>query len=102
MSSITTTLKSEADGQVHLTLPEEWKGHRIRIIAHLMSSDEDDIAEHTVVRLKHDLDGDGLKQGETGTVVDVYEGGVGYEVEFLAASPRPKLVTVEPSDIEPA
>jgi type III restriction enzyme len=58
------------------------------------------IPEHAVVRLRHDLKAEDVKAGETGTVVHVYEGGAGYEVEFLGERKRPKLVTVEPADIE--
>jgi len=58
------------------------------------------LLEHAVVRLRHALKADDLKAGDTGTVVHVYEGGAGYEVEFIHGRKRPKLVTLEPSDIE--
>jgi hypothetical protein len=62
----------------------------------------DELAENSVVFLKHDLSSEGLAKGTQGTIVHVYEGGAGYEVEFGTAGHRPKLVTVEPSDIEPS
>lgn len=58
------------------------------------------LPEHAVVRLRHDLKTDGLKAGDMGTIVHVYEGGSGYEVEFIQGRKRPKLVTVEPADLE--
>jgi hypothetical protein len=58
------------------------------------------LPEHAIVRLRHALKADGLKAGATGTIVHVYEGGAGYEVEFVSGSKRPKIVTVEPADIE--
>ncbi|MDI1313019.1 DUF4926 domain-containing protein, partial [Prosthecobacter sp.] len=58
------------------------------------------LPEHAVVRLRHDLMADDLKAGDTGTIVHVYEGGAGYEVEFIHGLKRPKLVTMEPADIE--
>ena len=42
------------------------------------------IKEFDLVTLKQDLAEKGLKQGDVGTVVMVYEGGRGYEVEFVA------------------
>lgn len=56
--------------------------------------------EHEVVRLLHDLTEHDLRAGAKGTIVHVYEGGAGYEVEFTKVGQRPKVVTVEPSDIE--
>jgi hypothetical protein len=58
------------------------------------------LPEHAVVRLRHQLKADGLKAGDRGTIVHVYEHGSGYEVEFIHGRKRPKLVTVEPADIE--
>lgn len=58
--------------------------------------------ELAVVRLRHDLEEECLKAGERGTIVHVYEGGSGYEVEFIKGRERPLLVTVEPADIEQA
>lgn len=58
------------------------------------------IPEHAVVRLCRDLPVDELKAGDTGTVVHVYEDSAGYEVEFITGHKRPKLVTLEPEDIE--
>ena len=58
------------------------------------------LLDHSVVRLRHALKADDLKAGDTGTIVHVYEGGTGYEVEFIHGRKRPKLVTLEPADIE--
>ncbi|MBL9130974.1 MAG: DUF4926 domain-containing protein [Verrucomicrobiaceae bacterium] len=58
------------------------------------------LLEHAVVCLRHGLKNDGLRKGAKGTIVHVYEGGAGYEVEFAKAGGRPKVVTVEPADIE--
>ena len=58
------------------------------------------LPEHAVVSLRHGLKNEGLRKGARGTIVHVYEGGAGYEVEFAKAGQRPKVVTVEPSDIE--
>jgi hypothetical protein len=44
-----------------------------------------------VVRLRHALKAGDLKAGDTGTIVHVYEGGTGYEVEFIHGRNRPKL-----------
>jgi len=62
----------------------------------------DELAEHSVVCLKHDLSSAGLAKGARGTIVHVDEDGAGYEVEFGMSGQVPKLMTVEPSDIEMA
>ena len=43
------------------------------------------LREHDVVALLRDLPEAGLEAGEIGTVVHVYAGGKGYEVEFVSA-----------------
>lgn len=58
------------------------------------------LPEHALVRLLHALKADGLRAGARGTIVHVYAGGAGYEVEFVKAGQRPKVVTVEPADLE--
>ena len=40
------------------------------------------INEHECVVLTEDLDGEGLKAGDIGTVVHIHPGGAAYEVEF--------------------
>ncbi len=42
------------------------------------------IKEHDIVVLASDLETEGLKSGDVGTVVHVYPGGEAYEVEFMA------------------
>ena len=58
------------------------------------------ILEHSVVRLHRALPEEGLKAGDLGAVVHVYEGGAGYEVEFLSGRSRPCLVTLTAEDVE--
>lgn len=58
------------------------------------------IAEHAVVRLRRALPKERLRAGEEGTVVHVYAKGAACEVEFVDGHKRPKLVTLEPDDIE--
>ena len=41
------------------------------------------IQEHERVVLTADLPADGLQAGDVGTVVHIYNGGEGYEVEFM-------------------
>ena len=41
------------------------------------------IKEHDGVALTIDLPGEGLVQGDVGTVVHIHKGGEGYEVEFM-------------------
>lgn len=71
--------------------------------AEVQSLDElSPMPEHTVVSLRRDLSEDGMKAGAKGTIVHVYEGGAGYEVEFTRSGGIPKVVTVESADIEAA
>lgn len=100
MSTITAILTPSPDGTLHLPLPEHLRSGRIRVVATLDVQDKAMIPEHAVVRLLHDRSADGLKAGESGTVVHVYAGGEGYEVEFIGGRSRPRLVTVEPEEIE--
>lgn len=54
------------------------------------------------VVLTCDLPGEGLIAGDAGTVVHVYEGGKGYEVEFFALNGRTLAVaTVMAEDVRP-
>ena len=100
MSTITAILTPSPDGTLHLPLPEHLRSGRIRVVATLAAQVVEVIPEHAVVRLLPDRPADGLKAGDKGTVVHVYEGGAGYEVEFVGGRTRPKLVTVEPEEIE--
>jgi hypothetical protein len=61
-----------------------------------------EINEYDVVRLKHDLQSAGLKEGARGTVVMVYKvPWPAYEVEFTAAKGQTiALVTLEEKEIE--
>jgi hypothetical protein len=97
VSTITAILEPSADGTLHLPVP--WTRGRFRVQAQVEILDSPVLAEHSIVCLSRDL-GEGLKAGEIGTIVHVYDGGAGYEVEFLRGRERPLLMTVEPEDIE--
>ncbi len=58
------------------------------------------LPEYARVRLRCALPAVGLKAGALGTVVHVYEGGAGYEVEFAGGRKHPAAATVEPEDLE--
>lgn len=58
------------------------------------------IAEHSLVVLDCDPPNDRLNRGDVGTVVHVYKGGRGYEVEFVDGGGQTvALVTVNAEDI---
>ncbi len=57
------------------------------------------LLEHARIRSVRAFPDAGVKMGEAGTIVHVYEEG-GYEVEFLAGRARPAVVTVESDDVE--
>jgi hypothetical protein len=59
------------------------------------------LAEHARVRLRKSLPKHGLRAGTKGTVVHVYDGGVGLEVEFGASGKSPKVVTLDGDAVEP-
>jgi len=60
------------------------------------------IGEFERVALTRDLPEEGLMAGDAGTVVHVYEGGKGYEVEFFALNGRTIAVaTVMADDVRP-
>jgi hypothetical protein len=60
------------------------------------------IGEFERVALTRDLPEEGLVAGDAGTVVHVYEGGKGYEVEFFALNGRTiAVVTVMAHDVRP-
>lgn len=60
------------------------------------------IGEFKRVALTRDLPEEGLVAGDAGTVVHVYEGGKGYEVEFFALNGRTIAVaTVMADDVRP-
>ncbi len=60
------------------------------------------IAEHSLVVLDSDPPHDQLNRGDVGTVVHVYKGGRGYEVEFVDGGGRTvALVTVGADDVRP-
>jgi hypothetical protein len=60
------------------------------------------IAEHSLVVLDCDPPHDKLNRGDVGTVVHVYKGGRGYEVEFVDGGGRTvALVTVDAGDVRP-
>ena len=60
------------------------------------------IAEHSLVVLDSDPQHDELRRGDVGTVVHVYKGGKGYEVEFVDGGGHTvALVTVSAGDVRP-
>jgi hypothetical protein len=60
------------------------------------------ISEFERVALTRDLPEEGRVAGDAGTVVHVYEGGKGYEVEFFALNGRTiAVVTVMADDVRP-
>jgi hypothetical protein len=58
------------------------------------------IPEHALVRLLKTRKADGVKAGSEGTVVHVYGGGAGYEVEFPRPKGAPILLTLNRGEIE--
>lgn len=100
MSTITAILEPSADGTLHLPVP--WTRGRFRVRAQVEIIEASVLPEHSVVRLSRDMPQAGLMRGERGTIVHVYDGGAGYEVEFQQGRERPVVVTVEPEDIEQA
>jgi hypothetical protein len=62
----------------------------------------DMIAEHSLVVLDAEPPHEKLTRGDVGTVVHVYKGGVGYEVEFVDGGGQTiALVTVGSDDVRP-
>ncbi|MCO6454358.1 MAG: DUF4926 domain-containing protein [Pirellulaceae bacterium] len=60
------------------------------------------VAEHSLVLLDCDPPHEELKRGDVGTVVHVYKGGRGYEVEFVDGVGRTvALITVGANDARP-
>ena len=60
------------------------------------------IAEHSLVVLDCDPLHAKLNRGDVGTVVHVYKGGQGYEVEFVdGAGHTVALITVDAEDVRP-
>ena len=54
------------------------------------------IKEHERVVLTHDMPDQGLKAGDVGTVVHIYNDGAAFEIEFFALDGRTlDVVTVE-------
>ncbi len=60
------------------------------------------IAEHSLVVLDCDPPHEKLNRGDVGTIVHVYKGGRGYEVEFVDGGGQTvALVTVGAADVRP-
>jgi hypothetical protein len=59
---------------------------------------------HQAVRLRHDLPGEGLHEGDLGAIIHVFhEPRLAYEVEFVDETGRPRAqVTLLPDQIETA
>ena len=55
-----------------------------------------------IVTLNHEISEYGLAEGETGTIVDVYDNGSAYEVEFINSQGKTvALLTLDSSDLCP-
>lgn len=53
-----------------------------------------------IIAITHDIPEEGLKKGNTGTIVEVYNDGKAYEVEFVAPDGGTiALLTLDPSDL---
>lgn len=60
------------------------------------------IREHDCVVLMRDIPEHGLRTGDVGAVVHIYEGGKAFEVEFVTGTGQTiALETFEPQDIRP-
>lgn len=60
------------------------------------------IAEHSLVVLDCDPPHEKLNRGDVGTIVHVYKGGRGYEVEFVDGGGQTvALITVGADDVRP-
>lgn len=60
------------------------------------------ITEHSLVVLDCDPPHEKLSRGDVGTVVHIYKGGRGYEVEFVDGSGHTvALITVDAHDVRP-
>jgi len=60
------------------------------------------IKEHDRIVLTTDIPDEGLEAGDVGTVVHVYPGAEGYEVEFLALDGNTEaVVTLRNSQVRP-
>ncbi len=60
------------------------------------------IRELDLVVLTHDFKGDGLQEGDVGTVIHCYSDHVGFEVEFVTAEGKTVAVlTLTSADIRP-
>jgi hypothetical protein len=58
------------------------------------------LKEHECVVLTRDLDADGLKAGDIGTVVHIHNGGAGFDVEFMTlAGETVAVVTLLPQQL---
>ena len=53
------------------------------------------IQELDVVALLHELPGEGLPAGQSGTVVFVHDGGTAFEVEFMLSPRRSVVATAQ-------
>lgn len=58
------------------------------------------LAEHERVRLRKSLPEHNLSAGVKGTIVHIYRGGMGLEVEFGAGGKSPKVVALDGGDVE--
>jgi len=60
------------------------------------------LAEHSMVVLKRDFPEIGLRTGDVGAIVHVYQQGAAYEVEFVDGDGTTvALMTLDPADVRP-
>jgi len=91
--------------EIEKALPKLTNEELLRVEAMLRATQQEragGLPEHSRVRVKRALPAEGVAAGAVGTVVHVYAGGAGYEVEFVAGRPSPAVVTLSADDLEPA
>ena len=60
------------------------------------------LAEHSLAVLQQEHPEHGLTRGDVGTIVHVYRGGAGYELEFVdGAGSTIALLTVDAAEVRP-
>jgi hypothetical protein len=58
--------------------------------------------EHSLVVLDRDSAHEKLSRGDIGTIVNIYDGGKGYDVEFVDGSSHTvALITLDAADVRP-
>ncbi len=54
-----------------------------------------------IVAINHDISEHGLKNGDMGTIVEIFDGGKAFEVEFTSAKSKTLLITLNPAELSP-